>query len=426
MRNYIQSNFKHNVFESTSTETTSSLSSAQSLSLSGTINMLVSFPKLLLSEDFGTIGVANGIANISDVSVAMVNVVLSSSRRLPSISRRLEEKLMVQVKYSIVISSQSSSNEIAVRLTKESASTWSTVLQREISKAATRVGMSFDDSIEVISMSLPVHHNAAEWHVGSWGACSTTCGRGFQTRAVACGVGALENAQMCDETSRPEETKDCVQSACPTNSRTTTFVARVVFSFFPKSNSQRLVLSERLGDPKHLKKLDDWLFIWLVSKAGGMGLTQDGLGKLIKWCDGCNTSKDEEGNKHQNGISIPIFLATFIPALLVVSFAIIFRWYRRRSACPCAKVPHDEDVVVPDFSPPPMMAWDAKPAQRYRTNMPSISTAAHSVVDMKPPHTHWKQEQDKSVLFTTMLDVVPGCCKHKRAQVVAVTNNDIA
>jgi hypothetical protein len=54
------------------------------------------------------------------------------------------------------------------------------------------------------------------WQTSSWGDCSATCGNGHKTRSVVCfdSDGNIADDSACDDSSRPENSKDCVEGAC--------------------------------------------------------------------------------------------------------------------------------------------------------------------------------------------------------------------
>ncbi|XP_076845270.1 A disintegrin and metalloproteinase with thrombospondin motifs 9 [Brachyhypopomus gauderio] len=58
----------------------------------------------------------------------------------------------------------------------------------------------------------------ASWQVGPWGQCTTTCGPGYQMRAVKCIVGSYRSVMEdteCNAATRPTDTQDCEISQCP-------------------------------------------------------------------------------------------------------------------------------------------------------------------------------------------------------------------
>uniref|UniRef100_A0A3P8V9E5 ADAM metallopeptidase with thrombospondin type 1 motif 20 n=1 Tax=Cynoglossus semilaevis TaxID=244447 RepID=A0A3P8V9E5_CYNSE len=58
----------------------------------------------------------------------------------------------------------------------------------------------------------------ASWQVGVWGACSVTCGHGYQMRAVRCVSGNYGNTvddRECNAAARPRDSQDCEMAACP-------------------------------------------------------------------------------------------------------------------------------------------------------------------------------------------------------------------
>ncbi|XP_077425592.1 A disintegrin and metalloproteinase with thrombospondin motifs 20 [Vanacampus margaritifer] len=58
----------------------------------------------------------------------------------------------------------------------------------------------------------------ASWQAGVWGACSVTCGHGYQMRAVRCVSGDYGNTvddRECNAAARPRDSQDCEMVACP-------------------------------------------------------------------------------------------------------------------------------------------------------------------------------------------------------------------
>uniref|UniRef100_A0A3Q3FHS5 ADAM metallopeptidase with thrombospondin type 1 motif, 9 n=1 Tax=Kryptolebias marmoratus TaxID=37003 RepID=A0A3Q3FHS5_KRYMA len=58
----------------------------------------------------------------------------------------------------------------------------------------------------------------ASWQVGPWGQCTTSCGPGYQMRAVKCVVGsygAVMDDTECNAATRPTDTQDCETAQCP-------------------------------------------------------------------------------------------------------------------------------------------------------------------------------------------------------------------
>uniref|UniRef100_A0A8C6UNL6 ADAM metallopeptidase with thrombospondin type 1 motif, 9 n=1 Tax=Neogobius melanostomus TaxID=47308 RepID=A0A8C6UNL6_9GOBI len=58
----------------------------------------------------------------------------------------------------------------------------------------------------------------ASWQVGPWGLCTTSCGPGYQMRAVKCVVGsygAVMDDTECNAATRPTDTQDCEVAQCP-------------------------------------------------------------------------------------------------------------------------------------------------------------------------------------------------------------------
>ncbi|KAJ3602159.1 hypothetical protein NHX12_029918 [Muraenolepis orangiensis] len=62
--------------------------------------------------------------------------------------------------------------------------------------------------------------DCASWQVGPWGQCTTSCGQGYQMRAVKCVVGSyggvMDDAE-CSAAARPTHTQDCELVQCPSS-----------------------------------------------------------------------------------------------------------------------------------------------------------------------------------------------------------------
>jgi len=436
VREYIQSAGRRS--QSITNVTRAKPSAPKSATLAGTLQFLIPSSSQLASESYGTIGVTNGIANISKVASAAVHVVLASTRRLASTrtSRRTGAESIVHAKYTIQAGAEAAAMEIATRLTQESASQWSVVIQSEIAKAAIFVGINFEAAIEVISMSIPVLHNAAEWHVGAWGTCSKSCGHGVKVRPVTCSVGPHQSSEGCDLASRPREAKECALVACPASFSGKTYVPEIMVRFRPKSNAHRSALSARLADAAQVKRLDEWLFLWLANKSGAFELSGEGFGKVIKWCEGCSLhiSADASPGKEEQSKSFLVLFVVFVPLCVVFSLAAALRQYRTRESCYCIRflMPTTlEGAIVAHQQSPRVEAWGEKAGQKYHPHMPAISVAAHAAMDFKPPCIACRNaKQDEPALAKAVLAVLPICCKsklHKPDHVVAVTDpEDVA
>uniref|UniRef100_A0A6Q2YCM6 ADAM metallopeptidase with thrombospondin type 1 motif, 9 n=1 Tax=Esox lucius TaxID=8010 RepID=A0A6Q2YCM6_ESOLU len=60
--------------------------------------------------------------------------------------------------------------------------------------------------------------DCASWQVGAWGQCTTSCGPGYQMRAVKCVVGSYGSVMddtECNAATRPTDTQDCELAQCP-------------------------------------------------------------------------------------------------------------------------------------------------------------------------------------------------------------------
>ncbi|KAM6215650.1 A disintegrin and metalloproteinase with thrombospondin motifs 20 [Rhynchocyon petersi] len=61
-------------------------------------------------------------------------------------------------------------------------------------------------------------HQCASWQVGPWGSCTSTCGRGYQMRAVKCVnelFSAVSDDRECSAVSRPSDRQECAVIPCP-------------------------------------------------------------------------------------------------------------------------------------------------------------------------------------------------------------------
>ncbi|XP_056293354.1 A disintegrin and metalloproteinase with thrombospondin motifs 9 [Pseudoliparis swirei] len=62
--------------------------------------------------------------------------------------------------------------------------------------------------------------DCASWQVGPWGQCTTSCGPGYQMRAVKCVVGsysAVMDDTECNAATRPTDAQDCDLAQCPSS-----------------------------------------------------------------------------------------------------------------------------------------------------------------------------------------------------------------
>uniref|UniRef100_A0A3P8V006 ADAM metallopeptidase with thrombospondin type 1 motif 9 n=1 Tax=Cynoglossus semilaevis TaxID=244447 RepID=A0A3P8V006_CYNSE len=81
-----------------------------------------------------------------------------------------------------------------------------------------RLDDRFCDSSKPESVQTCQHTGIASWQVGPWGQCTTSCGPGYQMRAVKCVVGsygAVVDDTECNAATRPTETQDCELAQCP-------------------------------------------------------------------------------------------------------------------------------------------------------------------------------------------------------------------
>ncbi|XP_037388444.1 A disintegrin and metalloproteinase with thrombospondin motifs 9 [Pygocentrus nattereri] len=81
-----------------------------------------------------------------------------------------------------------------------------------------RLDDRFCDSSKPESVQACQQQECASWQVGPWGQCTTTCGPGYQIRAVKCVVGSYGSVMddtECNAATRPTDTQDCEISQCP-------------------------------------------------------------------------------------------------------------------------------------------------------------------------------------------------------------------
>ncbi|XP_057217924.1 A disintegrin and metalloproteinase with thrombospondin motifs 9 [Triplophysa rosa] len=84
--------------------------------------------------------------------------------------------------------------------------------------AEERLDDHFCDSSKPESVQACQQQECASWQVGSWGPCTSTCGPGYQRRAVKCVVGSygtVMDDMECNAATRPTDTQDCELSQCP-------------------------------------------------------------------------------------------------------------------------------------------------------------------------------------------------------------------
>ncbi|KAJ8361216.1 hypothetical protein SKAU_G00177410 [Synaphobranchus kaupii] len=80
-----------------------------------------------------------------------------------------------------------------------------------------RLDDGFCDSVKLESVQACQRQECASWQVGPWGQCTTTCGPGYQMRAVKCVVGsygAVMDDTDCNAATRPTDTQDCEPAQC--------------------------------------------------------------------------------------------------------------------------------------------------------------------------------------------------------------------
>ncbi|RXN11135.1 A disintegrin and metallo ase with thrombospondin motifs 9 [Labeo rohita] len=81
-----------------------------------------------------------------------------------------------------------------------------------------RLDDRFCDSSKPDSVQTCQQQECASWQMGPWGQCTTTCGPGYQMRAVKCVVGSYGSVMddsECNAATRPTDTQDCELSQCP-------------------------------------------------------------------------------------------------------------------------------------------------------------------------------------------------------------------
>ncbi|XP_032893735.1 A disintegrin and metalloproteinase with thrombospondin motifs 20 isoform X2 [Amblyraja radiata] len=71
-------------------------------------------------------------------------------------------------------------------------------------------------SQDVVSQNIQSNPSgASQWRTGPWGACSSSCTGGFQSRVVVCQDVEGRTVNSCEERMKPMETKHCDSGACP-------------------------------------------------------------------------------------------------------------------------------------------------------------------------------------------------------------------
>ncbi|XP_028824252.1 A disintegrin and metalloproteinase with thrombospondin motifs 9 isoform X3 [Denticeps clupeoides] len=81
-----------------------------------------------------------------------------------------------------------------------------------------RLDDRFCDPSKPESVQTCQQQECASWQVGSWGQCTTSCGPGYQMRAVKCVVGtyvSVVDDTECNAATRPTDTQDCELTQCP-------------------------------------------------------------------------------------------------------------------------------------------------------------------------------------------------------------------
>ncbi|XP_062300498.1 A disintegrin and metalloproteinase with thrombospondin motifs 9-like [Scomber scombrus] len=83
-----------------------------------------------------------------------------------------------------------------------------------------RLDDRFCGSAKPESVQTCQQQECASWQVGPWGQCTTSCGPGYQMRAVKCVVGSygsvMEDTE-CNAATRPTDTQDCELAQCPSS-----------------------------------------------------------------------------------------------------------------------------------------------------------------------------------------------------------------
>ncbi|XP_034725712.1 A disintegrin and metalloproteinase with thrombospondin motifs 9-like [Etheostoma cragini] len=83
-----------------------------------------------------------------------------------------------------------------------------------------RLDDGFCGSSKPESVQMCQQQECASWQVGPWGQCTTSCGPGYQMRAVKCVVGsygAVMDDTECNAATRPTDTQDCELAQCPSS-----------------------------------------------------------------------------------------------------------------------------------------------------------------------------------------------------------------
>uniref|UniRef100_A0A8C6PYT6 ADAM metallopeptidase with thrombospondin type 1 motif 9 n=1 Tax=Nothobranchius furzeri TaxID=105023 RepID=A0A8C6PYT6_NOTFU len=83
-----------------------------------------------------------------------------------------------------------------------------------------RLDDRFCGSLKPESVQTCQQQECASWQVGPWGQCTTSCGPGYQMRAVKCVVssyGAVMDDTECNAATRPTESQDCELAQCPSS-----------------------------------------------------------------------------------------------------------------------------------------------------------------------------------------------------------------
>uniref|UniRef100_A0A7N6BZL0 Peptidase M12B domain-containing protein n=1 Tax=Anabas testudineus TaxID=64144 RepID=A0A7N6BZL0_ANATE len=83
-----------------------------------------------------------------------------------------------------------------------------------------RLDDRFCGSAKPESVQTCQQQECASWQVGPWGQCTTSCGPGYQMRAVKCVVGsygAVMDDTECNAATRPTDTQDCELAQCPSS-----------------------------------------------------------------------------------------------------------------------------------------------------------------------------------------------------------------
>ncbi|KAM5245947.1 A disintegrin and metalloproteinase with thrombospondin motifs 8 [Ctenodactylus gundi] len=77
------------------------------------------------------------------------------------------------------------------------------------------VGVSTQNSRERATTNVIQPLLLAQWVLGDWSQCSSTCGAGWQRRTVECRDPSGDTSTTCDKALKPEDSKPCRSQPCP-------------------------------------------------------------------------------------------------------------------------------------------------------------------------------------------------------------------